>query len=97
MNFLIRKVPLHVAHWLALSAEIISAEQARQMGLVHKVFTSTQLEHKTVELIESLLIRNSFQAMMQTKQLFQELLDLPLSRGLDLACEVNARNRWLLF
>jgi hypothetical protein len=43
--------------------------------------------------MEKLLENNSFNAMIQTKSLFQKLLDVPLQVGLKLSSEVNAKSR----
>ncbi len=93
MNFLIRKVPLQTAQHLALSGQIITAEEALRLGLIHYTFSKNELDEKTRSFVEDLLNRNSFQAMMQTKRLYQQLLDKPLKEGLELACRVNAQSR----
>jgi len=93
MNFLIRKVPLQTAHHLALSGQIITAEEALRLGLIHYTFSENDLKEKTRSFVEDLLNQNSFQAMIQTKRLYQQLLDKPLEKGLELACRVNAQSR----
>ena len=93
MNFIIRKVPLQLANHLALSGGILSAEEAKTMGLVYELFPAAELEKQTVGFVANLLEQNSFTAMMQTKNLFQNLLDLPLNSGLELAGRTNAQSR----
>lgn len=93
MNFLIRRISLYKALHLAQSGDIISAEVARKMGLVHKIFSSETLLSESKNYVFQLLEQNSFTAMVQTKKLFQELLELPLEQGLKLSCRVNAKSR----
>jgi methylglutaconyl-CoA hydratase len=93
MNFLIRKIPLHEAQHLALSGEIMSASAARTTGMVYQTCDRSSLKKETRSFAGKLLTDNSFQAMIQTKELFQSLLDLPLSEGLRLSSEINARSR----
>lgn len=93
MNFLIRRIAPGTAQHLALSGEVISAEQAQTLGLVQQVFLAGELRNRTWDFIETILRQNSFQAMMTTKALLQELLEHPLNRGLELASTVNAKSR----
>lgn len=93
MNFLIRRVSFEKAFHLALSGEIISAEIAAERGLVYQLYPSDKLREHTFNFIEKLLENNSFNAMIQTKKLFQMLLDVPLQEGLKLSSEVNAKSR----
>jgi len=56
-----------------LSAEVINANKAEQLGLIHEVVeTKDQLQASANQLIESLL-KNSPQAMAKTKQLIQRV------------------------
>lgn len=93
MNFLIRRVSPAVAHHLALSAQILKAEDAQAVGLVDQIFSPEDLQSRTQSFIGDLLQQNSFEAMIQIKKLFQQLLDLPLNQGLELASRVNAQSR----
>lgn len=93
MNFLIRRLSFEKAFHLAISGEIISAEIAAERGLVHQVYPPNKLRDHTFNFIEKLLKKNSFNAMIQTKKLFQMLMEVPLKEGLKLACEVNAKSR----
>lgn len=93
LNFLLRKIPPAVVAQLVLSGDILTAEEALKCGLVNSLFPAKSLRNETLEFAESLLNRNSFEAMMQTKKLFQELLDTPIVQGLDLAIQTNAESR----
>jgi methylglutaconyl-CoA hydratase len=93
MNFLVRKVSPNTAYKLAISAEILSAEQSLKCDLVDDVFLTDHLEEYTLVFLEKLMDQNSFSAMMQTKSLFHKILDLPLEKGLEIASQVNAQIR----
>lgn len=93
MNFLIRRIPMQLARHLIISGEIISASEGQKLGLIHQGFSTGELWERSIEFAENLLSKNSFSAMIKTKELLSKLLDLPLSKGLDLASEVNAISR----
>lgn len=93
MNILIRKLPLNLARHLVLSAEILTTKDALNSGIADFGFTGEELASGTLSFLEKLLAQNSFQAMLQTKKLFHQLLDLPLAEGLRLSAEVNAESR----
>ncbi len=93
MNFLIRKTDPGKAYRTVLEGDILSTADAEKIGMVHQVFKREELRDGTMKLVNRLLDRNSFGAMMQTKKLFQELLDKPLEEGLQLAARVNAQSR----
>jgi methylglutaconyl-CoA hydratase len=93
MNFLIRRLSFEKAFHLAISGEIMTAEIAAEKGLIHQLYPSDKLRDHTFNFIEKLLKKNSFNAMIQTKKLFQMLLEVPLKDGLRLASEVNAKSR----
>jgi methylglutaconyl-CoA hydratase len=93
MNFLIRRLPLDKAFHLAMSGKIITAETAAELGLVHKVSSIDDLRDETFRFVDDLLQKNSFQAMIRSKELFQRLTEMPLKEGLKLASEINAKSR----
>jgi methylglutaconyl-CoA hydratase len=93
MNFLIRRVSPSVAFRLAIGAQIFDAEMAQKTGLVDLIVSAEDLRNKTLAFMGDLLQRNSFEAMLQTKKLFQQLLDLPLKEGLEVASRENAHSR----
>ncbi len=93
MNFLVRKVSLNIAQHLAMSGAIIRAQEAVDLGLAKESFAGTELRNNTFAFLENLLEQNSFQAMITTKKLFQQLLEIPLKDGLALASQTNALSR----
>jgi methylglutaconyl-CoA hydratase len=93
MNFLIRRVSLATAYHLTVSGQILTAQEALQTGLIDTIAREEELRKQTLSFLENLLEQNSFQAMIQTKRLYQELQDLPLKDGLELAAKLNAQSR----
>jgi methylglutaconyl-CoA hydratase len=93
MNILIRKLPINLAKYLVITAEIISAKEAINKGIVDLGYSKKEFKQKTVEFIKNLLSQNSFRAMIQTKVLFQELVDASIKEGLHLSIQVNAKSR----
>jgi methylglutaconyl-CoA hydratase len=93
MNLLIRRVSPSIAYHLAISAQLLNAQDALQTGLIDMIFHGGDLRNQTLSFIGNLLEQNSFEAMIQTKKLFQQLSDLPLKEGLEIASLQNARSR----
>ncbi len=93
MNFLARRIPLAHASSLVLSGDIVKAAEAHRLGLIHQVFAPEELRVKTMDFLNNLLTQNSITAMLQTKELWQQLLELPLNEGLELSSRVNAGSR----
>ncbi len=93
MNFLIRKIPLNAAFHLAVSGEILSAADALKAGIINEIIEEKELRERTLQFAENMLNQNSISAMIQTKQLFQHLLDVPLQEGLELAASANVMSR----
>jgi methylglutaconyl-CoA hydratase len=93
MNFLIRRIQLYTAYHLVISGSVISAEEALKIGIIQETIPPAELRARTVNFISKLLEQNSLSAMIQTKQLFQDLLEKPIDEGLELACRINAKSR----
>lgn len=93
LNFLIRRVKLSVASDLSISGQMLTASQALSCGLVNETAPPDELKNRAVGFMNKLLDQNSFTAMMETKKLFHQLMDVPLNTGLELASEANAASR----
>lgn len=93
MNFLIRRVAPATAYHLAISGQLLSAGEALEKGIVDAVFLTEELKKNTLSFIDHVLRQNSFQAMIQTKILFQKLIELPLKEGLKYSSRINAQSR----
>ncbi len=92
-NYLIRKVPGSVATDLLLSARLLSAAEAQQLGLVNRVVPADRLEEEVTAFVTQLLEQNSAQAMQLTKQLLRRIMELPLKEGLAVAADINVAAR----
>ncbi len=92
-NYLIRKVSGGVAADLLLSARMISAQEAQQVGLVNYVVPPDQLTDEVAQFVERLLEQNSATAMRFTKKLLHQVLELPLQQGLQVAAAMNVAAR----
>jgi len=91
--FLLRKIGEARSKELLLGGELLSAEQAVQIGLINKVVPSDTLEREVWNLAQKLVEGNSEQSMKLTKQMIAEVQALPLNEALNYAAEMNARAR----
>jgi methylglutaconyl-CoA hydratase len=91
--FLIRKIGEGAARKLLISAELIDAHKAQQLGVINEVVKSEELEQKVLQFAEELIQQNSSQAMAITKQMLAELRGLNLDQSLNYAAEQNAKAR----
>jgi len=91
--FLLRKIGEAKSKELLLGGELISAEQAAQMGLINKVVSVEKLEQEVLEAARKLVEGNSAQSMKLTKQMIAHVQSEPLEEALNYAAEMNARAR----
>jgi methylglutaconyl-CoA hydratase len=93
MVFLLRKLGEARARQLLLTGDLIGADQALALGLVHELVPAEQLADRTHALAQHLCARNSAQAMAATKRLMAQVQQLPLDEALALAAATNAEAR----
>ncbi len=91
--FLLRKIGEAKSKELLLGGELISAEQAVQMGLINQVVPAEKLEQEVWDLARKLVEGNSGQSMNLTKQMITKVQSEPLIEALNYAAEMNARAR----
>jgi methylglutaconyl-CoA hydratase len=91
--FLLRKIGEAKSKELLLSGDLISAEHALQMGLIHKVITREKLEMEVNNLALKLAKENSGQSMKLTKQMIASVQSESIVDALNYAAEMNARAR----
>jgi methylglutaconyl-CoA hydratase len=72
MTFLRRQLRERDIRELLFTGDLITAERAKEMGLVNRVVAVDELENETTKLISSIL-QNAPHALMQTKHLIEEL------------------------
>lgn len=90
--FLTLQVGEKHARDLLLTARLITAEEAEQMGLVNEVVRETSLMERALRLARQ-LIKNSPESMRATKQLLSAHVKDRLDRQLKAAVEMNANAR----
>lgn len=93
MVFLLRKIGEAKAKQLLLSGELISAEEANNLGLINKVVSSENLTDEVLTFAQRLISSNSSHAMMLTKQMMAEVQTKDLNEALSFASQMNAKAR----
>jgi len=91
--FLLRKIGEAKSKELLLGGELLSAEQAFQVGLINKIVPAEKLETEVRAFAKNLVEGNSGQSMKLTKQLINQVQSLPLNEALNYAAEMNASAR----
>lgn len=90
MVFLIRKLGEKKAGQLLLSADIISAEDAFNQGLVNRIFEKDKISDAVTEFIQKLISQNSGSSLSMTKQMIANLAGKSLEESLNYAAQQNA-------
>lgn len=93
MVFLLRKLGESQAKRLLLSGELITAEEAKHLSLIHYVVPRERLDDDVMKFASGLVQSNSAHAMMITKQMIAHVQSIPLSEALTFAAERNAEAR----
>ncbi len=93
MVFLLRKVGEGRARQMLLGASVITAEEARDMGLIQYVVAGEKLGEEVREFALQLISSNSAYAMGVTKQMIAKVQSLTLDEALAFASEMNAKAR----
>jgi len=91
--FLLRKIGEGKSKELLLSGELISAEEAKDFGLINKVVKEGELDEVVNEFARRLVKKNSGQSMQFTKQMIAKVQEMGLEEGLSHAAEQNAKAR----
>jgi enoyl-CoA hydratase/carnithine racemase len=92
---LTRQIGRKAAFELVATGEAVDAERALALGMVNAVHDDDRLMDETLTLATR-LASVSRSAMATTKQVFHEVVDLPLARGLEVGREANKRMRSFL-
>lgn len=93
MVFLLRKIGEARAKKLLLSGDLISAEEAIEMGIVTKIVEAEKLKQHVFDFAQHLCKTNSAQSMTLTKQMIAQVQEQNLSDGLQYAAQMNAKAR----
>jgi methylglutaconyl-CoA hydratase len=92
MTMLRRLTGEKVALDLVLTGRLLSAEEARDLGLLSRVVPDAEMEPEVARLVRR-LIETSPSAIALTKQLFYQLDGLSFDQGIALGARVNALAR----
>lgn len=93
MIYLIRKIGEGKARELLLSADIISAEQAKQYGLINYVVPDENLQEAVKSFALRLCEQNSGQSMNFTKRMIADVQGMSIKDALEFAAKMNAEAR----
>ncbi|RPH30612.1 enoyl-CoA hydratase/isomerase family protein [bacterium] len=91
--FLIKRVGEGRARELVLRGNILSAVEAKEIGLVSLVVPEKELQPAGTRLLEELLTENSLTSMTLCKELLSKLHGMNLADALDFAANMNAAAR----
>ena len=93
MVFLLRKIGEAKVKQLLLSGDLVSAEEALQMGIVTRIVSREDLDSEVISFAQNMLRSNSTNSMMITKQMIAQVQSMPLEEALTYAAEMNAKTR----
>jgi methylglutaconyl-CoA hydratase len=93
MIFLLKRVNEGIARELILRGNIISATEAKQIGLINAVVPEDELEAATDALCSEFIQQNSGTAMGLCKEMLSKLHGMNLMDSLDFAANMNAAAR----
>ncbi len=91
--FLLRKIGEGKSKQLLLTGDIISAEDALQMGLINFVESKENIQTAVEMFCEKLLLQTSAQSLQLTKMIIAEIQHLNITDALNYAATQNAKAR----
>lgn len=91
--FLLRKIGEGKSKELLLTGDLISAEEAKEFGLINRVVAAAELDEAVDSFAKKLVAKNSGQSMGMTKQMIAHVQTLNLGDGLKYAAGQNAQAR----
>ena len=91
--FLLRKIGEAKAKELLLTGDLVSAEEAKKIGLINYVVSWEDLEKTVYTFAQKLCTENSQQSMELTKEMIANVQSMSLKKGLNYAAEMNANAR----
>ncbi|MCH7412869.1 enoyl-CoA hydratase/isomerase family protein [Belliella sp. R4-6] len=91
--FLLRKIGEGKAKQLLLDADPVSAEEAKDLGLINWIVEESNLGKKVFDYAQKLATQNSGTAMGLTKEMIGRVQEKSLEEGLEYAASMNAKAR----
>ncbi|CAN5373553.1 enoyl-CoA hydratase-related protein [soil metagenome] len=93
MVFLLRKIGEARAKELLLTGNLITAEEARSIGLVNRIVDNGSLENEVLTFAATLINTASAQSLELTKKMISDVQHMKLEEALDFAAQQNAHAR----
>jgi methylglutaconyl-CoA hydratase len=93
MVFLLRKIGESRAKRLLLTGDLISAEEALDIGLINRIVPRQSLWNAVNDFATNLVETNSGVSMVITKQMIAQVQSMSLESALSYAAEMNAKAR----
>lgn len=91
--FLIRRIGEGKAKELLFNGDLIDANYAKEIGLINYIVSADNIEEEVLTYADKLCRTTSAQSIALTKQLLNNVQDLPLKEALEFAAEMNAHAR----
>lgn len=91
--FLLRKISGTHAAELLLTGKLISAEEAKIIGLINGIYPAGEIKEKVYTFATELCSQTSRTSLQMTKQLLAETKDMKLDDALEYAAIMNAKAR----
>ncbi len=91
--FLLRKIGEGKARELLLTGKIITAEEARNFGLINFISTKETIDNEVLEFATKLCNEASGQSIALVKEMIAEVQHLSVEDGLEYAARMNANAR----
>lgn len=91
--FLIRRIGEGKAKELLFNGDLIDAAYAKEIALVNYIVSADKIEEEVLAYADKLCKTTSSQSIALTKQLLNNVQDLPLKQALEFAAEMNAHAR----
>ncbi len=93
LTFLVRRIGEGKARSLLLRGDIISAQQAKELGLVNEIVPAAKLSEEVNAIADSLCKNSSLLSMGLIKEMFANMDGKTLSDMLEYAANINAVTR----
>ncbi|MBU1761115.1 MAG: enoyl-CoA hydratase/isomerase family protein, partial [Bacteroidetes bacterium] len=91
--FLVRRIGEGKAKELLFGGDLIDAEKAQNLGLINYIIDPNKIADEVKSFALKLCKSTSAQSIALTKQLLNNVQDLPLAEALEFASEMNAHAR----
>ncbi len=91
--FILRKIGETKTKELLLTGKLITADQALDLGLINHVFSKGQIRQEVEKIAHQLINHASGHSLELTKDLINQVQNMPLDEALEFAAKMNAKSR----